>query len=327
MKNRSLFILLFFLVSGINAYAQPCAHNFTGLIPIADLATNSFQGFTGGKYPSGSNAIPLEHFELGMQRSRLITPLDSMGHADTVSGNIGFLVLGYSTAAMTGRFFKTLSTVQQIDPKIKIIIGAQGGRDINSMTSPLSDYWTHIDSVLSEEHLNAQQIQVIWLSSGDIYTGQEAFPQQCQLQIEKYRQMLNAVKEKYPNIRIVFISDRPYAGYIGGPGEGPQELKEPTAYYNSWTVKWLIEKQINSEKNYSLYEIPFIDWGPPLWTDGTKGNKQGYTWDCDDAGKGGIHASSKGRMKEAALLFRFFSTHPYTKDFFRVNPYSVSEVH
>jgi len=312
---RVHFLFSVFLIFAGIAAAQNCADNSTGLIPISDLGNHTFQGFTGGKYPGGSNDIPHDHFIDGEKNAASIRPLDSLGN-DAEEGKIGFLILGFSTAAMTGRSFIAVCNTQPVDPQLELIIGAQGGRDINSMTDQQSTYWTSIDSALAEKDITPVQVQLAWISTGDILGWQLDFPEQSLQQSEKYRLMLENVQYYFPNIKMVFLSDRPYAGYIGGENGGPKELAEPTAYYNSWAVKWVIEKQVNNEKGFSTEEIPFIDWGPLLWTDGSVGNKSGYTWLCDDAGKGGIHASSKGRMKEAALLYLFFSNHPYTKNIF-----------
>jgi len=308
-----IFVIIF---SSEWVFGQNCTMEATGLIPVADLGKSTFNGFIGGKYPDGNNEIPLPHFQKGMEACNMIKPLNVDGLYDSTNGKIGFMVLGFSTAAMTGRFVRTIYESQNKDEQLKIIIGAQGGKDINSMTEANGNYWQIVDTILNDEDISLEQIQIIWISSGDIISYQQPFPEQCYTQIEKYQLMLKEIKNKFPNIRVIFISDRTYAGYIGEVGEGPQELKEPTAYYNSWTVKWLIEKQIKEVKGFTSDEIPFIDWGPALWTDGVIGNKNGYKWNCEDSGKGGIHPSSKGRMKEASMVYLYFKDHPYLKDIF-----------
>ncbi|HMX03485.1 MAG TPA: hypothetical protein PKE14_02380 [Chitinophagales bacterium] len=314
MRAFTFFILQlsFFLI-----YAQPCDDRNTEYIPIADLGSSTFQEYQGGLYPNGSNAIPMQHFQEGLSVASHIKPLNAEGKEDSISGKIGFLILGYSTAAMTGRFFRDVVAIKSPDTKLQVVIGAQGGRDINSMTDSLSSYWDGVDSALHSNTITAAQIQLIWISTGDILTYSLPFPQQSLQQVDKYALVLKQIKLQYPNARIVFLSDRPFAGYIGVNGMGPKELAEPTAYFHSWTVKWVIEHQMNNDAGFTKEEIPFIDWGPTLWTNGSKGDKQGYTWNCDDAGKGGIHASSKGRMKEATRMYVYFSNHPYTEQLFK----------
>lgn len=292
------------------AYAQQCPDNFTDYIPIADLGKGTFKGSVGGLYPDGSNVIPAAHLKEGIRQSSLIAPRNKNGEIDSADGEIVFLVLGYSTAAMTGRFFRDMIAQQEESTPLKVVVGAQGGKDINYMMDTTSSYWPGVDSALLENNVSEQQVGYIWLSSGDIEVSENPFPTPAVIPMVKYLFTLEHIKKQFPNA-IVFLSDRPYAGYIDPNNDGLNYLAEPTAYYNSWTIKWLIENQIKNKKGFDYAALPFIDWGPTLWTDGTKGDASGYTWDCTDAGKGGIHASSKGRMKEAAKLYLFFSSHPY----------------
>lgn len=309
-------LLLFITILFAACNRPECDENKTAFIPLTDLSKNKFEGFTGGKYPSGSNSIPAAHAQYGINQAKKIVPLNQFGLMDSINGKIGMLVLGYSTAAMTGRFVRDMNHLNNAGNNLEIIIGAQGGKDINYMTDSSSGYYLSVDSSIIKAGLTAEQVQIIWLSSGDVASFNEPFPQQCLTQITKYQSTLKHIQSFFPNCRIIFISDRTYAGYVGLNGEGPKQLAEPTAYYNGWTIKWLIEKQISGEPGFSYAAIPFIDWGPYLWTNGTSGNNLGYTWDCTDAGKGGIHPSSKGRMKEAAIVYLYFSNHPYLKELF-----------
>ncbi|MFN3940689.1 MAG: hypothetical protein ACK4IY_08875 [Chitinophagales bacterium] len=294
--------------------AQKCENNSTPFIPLADLTTSHFMEYTGGKYPDGKNAIPYLHFKSGMFYAQNIKPLQPDGSENAQQGKIGFLILGFSTAAMTGNFFKLLCRQQQINNRIRICIGAQGGMDMNTMINNNTNYWSKVLDVLSDDSLSKKQIQIIWLSTGDIQAYSLPFPEQSFVQVEKFQKILQTIKVEFPNCKLVFISDRTYAGYIDA--NALAALAEPTAYYNSWAVKFLIENQIKNISGFTYDALPFIDWGPMLWTNGVTGNNAGYSWDCADAGKGGIHPTARGRAKEAALLFLFFKQHPYTAGLF-----------
>jgi hypothetical protein len=150
-----------------------------------------------------------------MQLSDSIKPRDSDGAFDKNTGKIGFLVLGFSTAAMTGRTFRSICQTQPVDPHLQIVIGAQGGMDINSMVVPGSVYWSNLDSILRAEALTASQIQIIWISTGDLEAASLPFPAHCEVQLEKYRMVLSNLSQLFPNLALVFISDMPFAGYIG----------------------------------------------------------------------------------------------------------------
>jgi len=309
--RKILFIAVLFAACN----KPDCPTNTTTLLPLTEMANSEFSGFKGGKYQS-SNKIPVAHALYGMEQAKQLVPLNKLGVADSNEGKIGMLVLGFSTAAMTGRFVREINYLSNSNKALEIIIGAQGGRDINHMTAIASTYWLSVDSVIVKSGNTASQIQIIWLSSGDVESYAMQFPQQCYTQIEKYQATLKNIKSLFPNCRIVMLSDRTYAGYVGLNGEGPAQLAEPTAYYNGWTIKWLIQKQIDGEAGFNYVDIPFIDWGPYLWVNGTAPNQKGYTWHCTDAGKGGIHPSSKGRMKEAALVYNYFSNNLYLHHLF-----------
>lgn len=305
--------ILFFISVGMTR--RICDHNVTDYTPITDLVNLTFSGYTGGLYPDG-NDIPAAHFANGMTHATQIIPRNETGQADA-HGKIGLLVLGYSTAAMTGRTFSEMIRYAGVDTALQVIIGAQGGQDLRAMIKPETTYWDSVDAAIQNKGLTREQVQIIWMSSGDIAAYTLPFAEQTQHGIDAYQQVLLRIRQLFPAVQIVFISDRPYAGFIGKNEQpGPKELAEPSGYYHSWTVKWLIEKQIQQVAGFTYAELPFIDWGPTLWTNGTLGDKRGYTWDCLDAGKGGIHATSKGRMKEAARLYNYFTKHPYTTQLF-----------
>jgi hypothetical protein len=64
-----------------------------------------------------------------------------------------------------------------------------------------------------------------------------------------------AVVPRFPNLRLVYVSSRIYAGYASS------DLNpELYSYQGAFAVKWLIEKQMGG--------APWIAWGPYLWADG-----------------------------------------------------------
>lgn len=314
MYCNKIYLVLLISISAICGCNNTGNNDLTDHTPICDLKSDTFQNYTGGKYPDGSNMIPSDHYLFGTELAKSVNPLDITGNPDDTSGKIGLLILGYSTAAMTGKVFNWLTQFYHVNTQLKISIGAQGGKDINAMMDGHNAYWLTVTQNLFQDSLSPLQVQYIWISTGDIFANERNFPDQSIVFADKLFRVLQIIKQQYPNIKMVFISDRQYAGYIDS--DGPQEFKEPTGYYSSWGVKFIIERQIKKQPGYQYSEIPFIDWGPTLWTNGSAGNHNGYKWLWDDVEKGGIHPSAKGRAKEAMRLFIFFANHPYTQDVF-----------
>ena len=121
--------------------------------------------------------------------------------------------------------------------------------------------------------------------------------------------ILRKARERFPNLRIAYISSRIYAGYASTPLN-----PEPYAYESAFVVRWLIQDQIKGNR---MPKLPVLLWGPYLWADGEKGRKiDDLVWKPEDLGPDGTHPSDSGRRKVAELLLRFVKTDPTAKVWF-----------
>ena len=95
---------------------------------------------------------------------------------------------------------------------------------------------------------------------------------------------------------------------------------EPFAYESAFSVKWMIENQINGTGNLSFDPAsgvaPWISWGPYLWADGTAGRSDGFIWECSDTAMDFTHPATSGEDKVAAELMAFFKTDPTATPWF-----------
>jgi hypothetical protein len=141
--------------------------------------------------------------------------------------------------------------------------------------------------------------------------------------------VLRAMRIRYPNLRIVFLSSRTYGGYA------TIDLNpEPYAYESGFSVKWAIESQINEMRglpinpragtlNYTKKLAPLILWGPYLWANGTAPRSDGVVWNRADFEEDGTHPSQSGESKVAGMLMDFFKNSPYARCWFLVNQYCL----
>ncbi len=294
MKSKlSLLLLSVFLIHA--SIAQNCSNPPTGYLPINDLGTGYWQGAQGGLYPNGSNYKPSFHNQQGLAIASQMQPLDTSGAIDPVNGKIVWLSIGMSNTTMeTQTFIPMADTFAMKNPKLILIDGAQGGQVINQR--------------LALAGLTAAQVQAVWFKQAQKMPADTSFASYPDTLKNKFRTGIQIIKTKFPNSKLCYLSSRIYAGYATGPLN-----PEPYAYYSGWSVKRLIEDQVNGDTSlaYSGANIraPWLAWGPYTWADGTTPRSDSLTWICPaDYNSDGTHPSPQGRQKVAQMLFNFFTT-------------------
>src|SRR5262249_6206695 len=127
----------------------------------------------------------------------------------------------------------------------------------------------------------------------------------------------------YPNLALVFISSRIYGGY-GSAATGSAN-PEPFAYEGGFTVKWLVNAQIQQRRtgrldplagDLSSSKAPWIGWGPYLWANGTLPRSDGLPWPITDFEADRLPPNTAGETKAGGLLLTFFKTQTMTKCWF-----------
>lgn len=324
----------FVLAAAGAAFGQNCANTSTGRVPINDLGTGLYLGqFQGGLYPGGSNVMPAAHWVEGLARAAAVQPRNAAGQPD-VGGRIVMVSIGMSNTTQeycsqgsgepcdawtfTGRAVRR----EDVDRRHLVIVnGAAGGQAAGSWDSPIDPNYTRVrDQVLAPRGLTEAQVQVAWVKVANAQPA-VALPTPSadayQLEIQTGN-IVRAMKVRYPNLQMVFLSSRIYAGYAT-TALNP----EPYAYESAFGAKWVIEAQINQmapngmpdpqagNLNYSgpTAVAPWIAWGPYLWADGMTPRSDGLIWRCSDLVQDGTHPSpgvDGGRAKVGLLLERFF---------------------
>lgn len=312
----------------------------TARLPLPELATGTYKGFMGGLYPGGSNSEPALHTAAGQTRARAVVPLDTSG-APSAGGKAVLLSIGMSntsqefcasgstaTNCTTWSFMGQAATDNAVDATTLVIVnGARGGQTAQTWDAPTD---ANYDSVrlnrLEPLGLTERQVQVVWLKAANAGP-QDSLPspQADAYQLETYLgNIVRALQTRYPNLQLVFLSSRIYAGYATTTLN-----PEPYAYESGFSVKWLIQAQIDQMANGGTitdaragdlnYDAgaPWIAWGPYLWADGvTPRQSDGLIWQVADFAPDGTHPSQSGQQKVGAMLLSFFKTSPFTMCWF-----------
>lgn len=284
--------------------------------PLTDFGSATYHGFQGGLYPNGSNQRPVGHNTAGLAIAKSIKPLSRSGAIDEANGKIVWMSIGMSnTTQETQPFLSLMQNYSEKNPKLVLIDGAQGGQDINAINSLTASYWNTVSNRLETANSTASQVQIIWFKEAEVQPKDTSFASYPDALKNKYKSVMQILKVKFPNLKLVYLSSRIYAGYAT-----TKQNPEPFAWYNGWTVKRLIEDQINGDPKlmYSgdTRSSAWLSWGPYLWANGKTPRNDGLIWLPSDYEADGTHPSTTGRDKVAQMLFNFFTTDETTTPWF-----------
>jgi hypothetical protein len=287
----------------------------TGLVPLTD-PSGEYRGEKGGLYPEGRNTPPGAHAAAGLKIARGIKPLDADGRPAT-NGKIVLLSVGMSNTTQEFSAFQRLARADSaLNPRIVLVDGAQGGQTAAVTAQSDANYWTVNQERLTAAGVTAAQVQVVWLKQANARPT-HGFPAEAKKLQADLVATLHHLSEKFPNLKIAYLSSRTYGGYAT-----TSLNPEPYAYESGFAVKWTIADQINGMPDLSYVgdtaavRSPWLAWGPYLWTDGTKGRADGFVWQREDCGPDGTHPSEKGRHKVAELLLNFLKNEPTAQPWF-----------
>jgi hypothetical protein len=293
-------------VAAPSATAQNCSNTSVGLTPLNDLGAGTYMGEQGGLYPGGSNLRPAGHEAAGLSQVAQIVPRDAAGDPDP-AGRIVFVSIGMSNATQEFSTFVTLATSDPLRaPAVQAVDCAQGGVAAEDMDDPSDHYWTTtVPGRLSAAGVTAAQVQAVWLKNANRMPT-DPFPTDSLNLKANLLDVLHIIQDTFPNAKVCYVASRIYAGYAT-TALNP----EPYAYEQSFTMKWLIEDQIDGDPtlNYDPdagpVEAPWLSWGTYNWADGLVPRSDGLIWECSDFQADGTHPSTSGRLKVAEALLDF----------------------
>lgn len=304
----------------IDVQAWKAAHparESTGLIPLPDLGKNTYKGEQGGLYAGGENAPPRAHLKAGLERARKIVPLDAAGRP-AADGKIVMISIGMSNTTMKFQTFQKLAAADgRLNPRLVLVDGAQGGQVAWITANAKMPFWEVVDSRLQAAGVTRNQVQAAWILQANPGPNRP-FPAEAKELQTNLLDTLHVMQERFPNLRIAYLSSRTYGGYATTPLN-----PEPFAYESGFSVKWLIADQIagKPELNYDARKgpvrAPWVAWGPYLWADGIKANRDGLSYQrADYTEQDGTHPTPAGCAKVAARLLEFLKTDPASAPWF-----------
>lgn len=325
---------------------------WSGLVAITDM-TAPYKGEDGGLYGGGRNEPPPAHRAAHLAISKTIQPLDASGRPAT-DGKIGLITIGFSNTSIESEDFKRAADADaQKSPQVVIINGAIGGRSAvmwawdgaatlpaaeqerlerqmdllrmpktNRKSSPGldKDTWPTLAKRIEAAGLSPQQVQVAWLKQVEANPKPLGeFPGHARALQADITAMLNIAHQRYPNLRVVYLSSRTFGGWSGRESGSP----EPYAYESGFGTRWVVQSQMRGDAGLNFdpargeVKAPLVLWGPYLWAQGNTPRKiDGLVWSEHDVREDRLHPNEAGARKTTALLLNFFKTNEGTSAWF-----------
>lgn len=327
---RSFIVACFVALACSAASAQ-----WENLVPLNDLGPGYYrQGYFGGLYDLGANTMPADHLADGIRFAKEIQPLDQDGNPSP-DGKVVFLVAGMGDTGRVacslyegqdcepGSFTSMVTGNPRVNPSFVVANAAHADFHTIMFTGYESGVLDRVrDTVLAREGVTESQVQAAWLqiSSAHPDTSIDVARADAYLVKQGFGNTLRVLKARYPNLKIAYMSSRPFAGY------SPNAWNvEPLAYETGLSVRWVAVQQIRQARGGCVCDdyrtgpvnydwAPWTAWGPYVWANGQKPRSDGLTWQPEDYD--GEFLSEKGAHKEAQLLFDFLATDPTAKIWF-----------
>ncbi|HYK46371.1 MAG TPA: hypothetical protein VEV83_14430 [Parafilimonas sp.] len=280
----------------------------TAMIPLNDLGTGTFMGYTGGLYPGGANNASGQYASDLLAFSNSIVPIDKSGTPSS-TGKVVFISLGASIGGRNMVALKAKTTNNPAtNPNLLLLNCNQGSgfASLNDIMNPKSVYWLHVDGIVKQQS-SYRQVQVIYLETDD--SARVRFPGKPLIVKDHIDSCLRVIKQKFRNAKVVYVEarTRTFAGFQNWN-------KEPGPYYFGWACKWAVEDQINGVPG-TQYKgpkpvAPMITWGFYEWADSLPRTTDSFYWRSYMT-RDGLHATTEYQDTLALRFQKFLLTDPY----------------
>jgi Abnormal spindle-like microcephaly-assoc'd, ASPM-SPD-2-Hydin len=300
-----------------NSIESYVPHTTNPLIPLTDLGTGTYDGSEGGLYPGGSNAPPANWEASALSLADGIQPLDASGNPDP-NGLYAMLSIGVSITRTIWDAFGPMEVSDPVlNPHLVLVNAAIDGTNGPDWTSPSSGAWlTILNNYLPYQNVSPNQVVAVWVMMPHS-NPRGTYPTDMAPQESDLISTLQNLHTFFPNLKIAYLTSNHYGAY-----EPSKSYSEPYSYEFGFAVQTIIEEQINGQANLNWNPAngpvmaPFLFWGPYTWANGMVPRSDGLVWTCQDMASDGLHPSTVGRNKEAALLATFFKTDPTATPWF-----------
>jgi hypothetical protein len=282
------------------------------LVPLPDMKPGEdYEGEDGGLYGGGRNVPEGVHLKAARAALAAIEPLDREGHRSR-TGRIGFISISMSNATQEfSRFKQIADAAPKKSPLVAIVDCAQGGQAMAEWVPADAQPWQVALQRLEGAGVSPAQVQVAWVKLAN-KSPRGSFQEHGSRLEEDTLRVLENAKRRFPNLRVIYLGSRIWAGNARGLLN-----PEPYAYESGFVARRLIRRQAAGDEALGTDRVPLLLWGPYLWAEGERGRRgDDLVWLPGDFAADGVHPSASGRDKVARLLLDFVVNDPLARSWF-----------
>ena len=290
-------------VAGASPLTPPAFTSGAKYISSTDATRTQYATFL---YRDSSNQMPALHRAKGEALAKALQPLNASGNVDAANGKFAAIAEGMSNTRDEMNAFNALLTSRknELHAAFTFTNLSQGGCDLLCWIDKAVGPVNRQVQIAFVKHSNNRPQKADGTpedpNSAFPDKASKNFPNHAQVTKAQLKTRLLALKQQYPNLKIVFFTSRAFGGWSCAPAASA--YREPVAYEEGFAVKWLIDDQVTGRDPDLRFEganapAPWIAWGPYLW--------DAQKWTQDMFKSDGTHMCEKGTALVGQIWFDF----------------------
>lgn len=291
MKRTNIAALTLLILTAVLLTGKPTAAQTAVTLP--QIGTDLYSGEQGGLYPDGQNAPPPAY----------LAELEAL--AADLADDEQLVVLGLGMSMMQNAMsgWMPFAAGPGTNPNMIVINGAIGSNQ-QRWADPDNTVWGRGPMMLSQAGLTAADVDIVLYHNS--WSGPSGtFPGYAQMVQASFELTNQHIADKYPNTQLILMNGRHYGGWNDN-----SKQPEPFAFWESFSVKWLIEERINCTADCG----PLVAWNAYQWNawPASYGLPDGTLWPQNYFVADGLHLSQAGQQVSGELWHDYLSSTSFT---------------
>lgn len=249
---------------------------------LPEIGTGEFMGEQGGLYPNGQNEPPIAY-------------LQQLENVDCSNGNGQVIIVGLGMSMMQNALsgWENYLNLPEVNDNLVLINGAIGSNQQRWQDENYFGWSKGLQALLQAGYTTADVKCIMYHNAWSGPSGD--FVPYAEMVKNSFAITMDIIQDKYPNVEMILINSRHY-------GLSPTSKQpEPYAFYEGWSVKWLIKDRINCVVNCGA----LLAWNAYQWKPEWIDHPEYYVTD-------GLHLSQAGQNASGQIWHDYLANTSFT---------------